>query len=234
MKYKLVLLLTLLTSIAFSDELAGSSSISNMLYIKTRNGERNKILATAAFTLEGDKSGVDTAQMFDFKLNKVKSNKYSLLQYNFSIYQGLYEANNYGESNGLYDFAGINGSIIGAIKLPIGPFELCYGVSFGCSAEMGSYIDFIDEITGEYDDPIGFYSGLYGAWFIHLNADTYISVQSLVNSEYLNQTSFLFMNNDMGVWFSAGYYDYSFNHYEHYYEASYSKPCFAIGITLNI
>lgn len=233
MKLKLIIFLVLLISIASSIEFAGSITESSIIYVKTRNGDRSNLLATAAFNFEGDKTGVDTSQMFEFKLSNLKSNKHSLLQYNFSVYQALYEANNFEESNGLYDFAGINGSIIGAVKLPIGRFELCYGVSFGCLAEMGSYRDFIDEITGEFDDPIGFYSGLYGAWYYHLNDDTYLSIQSFQNSDYLRQSNFLFMNKDIGVWFSAGYYDYMLA--EDYHESSYyEKPCFSFGVTLNI
>ncbi len=86
----------------FSAEFAGTSTESSIIHVKTRNGNRINHFVTTSFNFEGDQVNDDSIQMMECKFSKSVSNRVSFVQYNFSIYQGLYEAQNSESFNGLY------------------------------------------------------------------------------------------------------------------------------------
>lgn len=239
MKLRLIIILSLLTTLAFSAEYAGSTTQADIIQLKTRNGSRTNSFASASFNFEGDQMHDDNVQMLECKFSQSVSNKFTFFQSNISLYQGLYEAQNSESINGLYDFGGVHSSIMGAVKFRIGRFELCYGVALGCIMESGDFMDFKDEITKNKSEPYQLYSEGFGAWFYHINNDSYFSIQSTSNSNYLQTTSFLFQTEDYGFWLSLGSIEsgiYEDEQYNDLYNdpTNYISPCFSFGVTFTI
>jgi len=211
MRIKLVILFTLIASLAFTTDFGGTTSETDFIYLKTLNGGRVNSYATGSFNYTASKNAFNN-QFLQFKVSKATSNKYSIFQYNLSIYQGLFEQDfintDQGSNNNLYDYAGVNGSLIGALKFRISRLELCYGVSFGAIYESGDVVDFNQESEGFDSENYEFYSASYGGCFYHLTDDSYFSMQSASNSNYLNTTSFIYQSKDVGFWYSIGYSEY--------------------------